>query len=106
MSAHTYVVFSNPAEGRDDEYNRWYNDVHLDEVLQVPGFVSATRHRIEPQDGAEPEYGYVALYQIESDPEPALAELMRRAGSGELQMSDALGGVRTMLVREIARREA
>ena len=34
------IVLSNPVGDRDDEYNRWYDDVHLPDVLSVPGFVA------------------------------------------------------------------
>ena len=27
------IVFSNPFEGKDDEFNEWYDNVHLPEVL-------------------------------------------------------------------------
>ena len=37
---------SLPTGSRDEEFNRWY-DPHLDEILVVPGFVSAQRYRLE-----------------------------------------------------------
>jgi len=38
------VVFSNPVEGKEDEFNEWYDNVHVPELLAVPGMVSATRY--------------------------------------------------------------
>lgn len=57
------VVRSGPAEGREDEFNRWYDEVHLPEILAVPGFVSGRRYRAT----AESEYPYLAVYEIETD---------------------------------------
>ena len=43
------VVYSRPTDpARDDDYNDWYDNVHLREVCEVPGFVSARRY--EPDD--------------------------------------------------------
>jgi hypothetical protein len=36
-----YLVFSNPVEGREDEYNAWYDEVHLPDVQRIPGVVGA-----------------------------------------------------------------
>ncbi|WP_242124024.1 DUF4286 family protein [Sphingobium sp. Sx8-8] len=92
MAEHVFVVLTNPVEGREEEYNRWYDEVHLGEVLDVPGFVAARRYRVAPSAGAV-THRYLALYHIDSDDVAAsMAELNRRAGSGEMQMSDALDG--------------
>src|SRR3546814_7682746 len=47
MKEYVYVVRSNPVTGREDEYNRWYSERHLADVMAVPGFVSARRYRID-----------------------------------------------------------
>jgi len=33
------IVFSNPFEGKDDEFNEWYDNVHLPQVLAMPGVI-------------------------------------------------------------------
>src|SRR5690606_19186746 len=43
---YAYVVLSNPVPGRDQEYNDWYSNRHLADVVAVPGFVSAQRFRL------------------------------------------------------------
>lgn len=103
MPDYQFVVLSNAAEGRDAEFNRWYDEVHLGEVLQVPGFVSAKRYRVRPMGGSQPRHGYMAVYSMRTDdPAATLGELMGRAGRGELNMSDALAGdVETLLVEEL-----
>lgn len=108
MSDYSFVVFTNPAEGRDAEFNRWYDEVHLGEVLQVPGFIGAKRYRVRPTGDAAPRHGYVAIYAMRTDdPAATLGELMRRAEAGELRMSDAMAGdVETLLVEELVSVEA
>jgi hypothetical protein len=109
MADYNFLVFSNPAEGCEDDYNRWYDDLHLGEVVAVPGFVAARRFKVAPTGGGEPpRHRYLAVYEIESDDVGAtLGELAVRAGDGRLRMSDALGEVMTLLYEPMgARRTA
>ena len=60
------VVLTNAVPGEDDEYNEWYTDRHLADVLALDGFVPAQRFEITPVEGAaEPAYRYLAIYEIE-----------------------------------------
>ena len=103
----SFVVFSNPADGREDEYNRWYDEVHLGEVLAIPGFTAARRFRVAHTGSYMPKYRYLAIYEINADdPAPVLADLMERAAGGKLQMSEALGDVQTVLYEQISARNA
>jgi hypothetical protein len=89
MNTHCLIVYSSPTAGLEAEYNSWYNDQHIPDVLRVPGFTGAERYKLPPT-AAEP-IRYVALYQMNTtDPDAALAELTRRAGTPEMIMSDAL----------------
>jgi hypothetical protein len=79
---HQFVVLSNPVDGREDEYNRWYDEVHIHEMVQVPGFVSAQRYRIDPVFVGSPAHRYAALYDMETDdPAATLAELTKAGSS-------------------------
>jgi hypothetical protein len=69
---------------REEDYNTWYDEVHLPELVALDGFVSA--RRLRPVDGDGP---YVALYEIEGDNLQAILENMR-ASARQLHMSDAL----------------
>jgi hypothetical protein len=51
-------VFSSPEH--EAAWNDWYDNVHLPELLSVPGFVTAVRFR---QLGAEGHY--LAMYEID-----------------------------------------
>jgi hypothetical protein len=47
MEKHLFVVFTNAVEGQEDIYNEWYTDVHLKDVLKVPGIVAAQRFKLD-----------------------------------------------------------
>jgi hypothetical protein len=89
MAAHVMVVYTNPVAGKEDEYNEWYNNVHLGEVLQTPGMIAARRFRLVdgPGLGDEPQHSYLAIYEIESDSVRATIKQMLRM---PMNMSDAI----------------
>jgi hypothetical protein len=72
------IVFSRMPDHVDEgEFNHWY-DAHLDEILSIPGFVSAQRFRLEPvvvDEDAGVRYRYLALYELEGDVEQILAAM-------------------------------
>lgn len=89
------VVLSNPSDpSREDEYNEWYDNVHLPEVCDIPGFVGARRYKLSeaglfPVDPAAP--GYLAIYELDSEDLAATCkELGARTVDGRLHLSDAL----------------
>jgi hypothetical protein len=85
------LVFTNAVEGRDDEFNEWYDNVHLAEVVSLPGFVAATRHELaDAQMFPEQSHRYLAIYEYKGDAADALAAL--GAGAATMNMSDALAG--------------
>jgi hypothetical protein len=90
MARYVYAVFSNAVAGKEDEYNRWYTEQHLDDVLRVPGFIAAQRFRLALEDAAAPAQ-HLAIYEMETDdPRKTLAELEARAGTPAMPISPAL----------------
>jgi hypothetical protein len=87
MAKGIFYVESRPSSPeRDEEYNTWYDTVHLAEVVAVEGIVSARRLKPVNDDGA-----YVALYEIEADDLQSVVANMSEAGrSGRFHMSDAM----------------
>jgi hypothetical protein len=96
MAKATLVVLTNPVSPEQDaEYNDWYNNTHLKDVVAVDGFVSAQRFRVVIPDSAaelpKPSHQYLALYQIEADDLDTVAQaLSARAGTDAMQISPAL----------------
>ncbi len=94
MAKHILLVLSNAADGRDEEFNDWYTNVHLTDVLKVEGFVAAQRFRFADaqlrSDQAAP-HRYLAVYEIEAeDVRRPLAALTSGVASGAIPLSETL----------------
>ncbi len=90
-----FLVFSNPVEGRDGEFNEWYDTVHAPEVLAIPGILSAQRFDLEEPDGADaappaPSHRYLTVYEVDGDVGKIMSSLAEAATSGKMTMSDSL----------------
>ena len=108
MARYTFLVFSNPVAGQEEEYNRWYTQQHLGDVLRVPGFVAAQRFKLPQDDPAAPA-PYLAVYEIESgDVQKTLAQLNERAGTSQMLLSPALDvdRVKTFLYEAVCERQS
>jgi hypothetical protein len=65
MAKDVMIVLTNAVAGRDEEFNRWYDERHLADVLNGP-FTAVERFRAaDVEVGAPPPYRYLALYEIE-----------------------------------------
>ena len=92
MAKYVYVVQSNPVPGKEDQYNDWYRNVHLNDVLKVNGFTGAQLFRHRPVDGLPgPELRYMALYDVDTDDlEATVAHNQHLATeTDEMPMTDA-----------------
>lgn len=86
MAKFKMLILSNPVADRDDEFNRWYDDVHLGDVFKVPGVVGAERYRFKSGEG----WKYLAIYDLDcEDPVQVEQELLARAGSEAMPLSEA-----------------
>jgi hypothetical protein len=98
MTAYALVVMSNPAEGREDEYNDWYTNRHLPDVLNVDGFVAAQRFKVA-DEAADIPFKYCAIYQVETeDLASTMAALQSRAGTEAMPLSTAMEQKLTLTV--------
>lgn len=93
MSKYVFVVLTNATGGRDDEFNEWYNNQHIPDVLKIPGFVAAQRFSLAgaEMEGATSPWRYLALYDLDTDDlAGALKELGARVGTPAMVMSETL----------------
>jgi hypothetical protein len=99
MPSYKMVVMSRPTEGREDEYNDWYQNVHLRELVALQGFKSAQRFRLARslvEGQADP---YLSVYEIETDDIDAVLQNLRStAEQGRITMSDSLDLAHTSAV--------
>ena len=86
------VVLTNPVEGREDEYNDWYTNTHLADVLAVEGFEAAQRFEFVPSGLSEDApYRYLAIYEVdENSKEAAEKALLETAGGPAMPLSKAM----------------
>ena len=80
MPRYKMLVLSRPVEGREDEFNEWYQHTHLKQIVAIPGFVSAQRFKMASNMRGESAWPYAAIYEIETDDiEAARREMETRA---------------------------
>ena len=98
MPTSVFVVHTNAVEGDDEEFNAWYNDTHLGDIVAVPGITRARRYvpaaaanQALKDQGFTPLEGfdYLAIYEIEGDPEAAITA-MNAAVSAGMHISSTL----------------
>ncbi len=53
-------------ESREAEFNKWYDEVHVPDVMATPGIVRANRYMSE-ELGSYEAGKYLAVYEIETD---------------------------------------
>jgi len=111
------LVFSNPTSPQQEaEYNEWYTNKHLADVVALPGIVGATRYKMEKAVGLDgiptSAHSYLAIYEIEGDSveamEAAKQALADGMAKGTVDVSPALDGtaLQTDFVRQITDRVA
>ena len=109
------LVFSSATSPEQDaEYNEWYNNKHLQDVVALPGIVGATRYKLEKKVGLDgiPVSGseYLAIYEIEGDSveamESAKQALAEGLEKGTVDVSPALDftSLQTDFARQITER--
>ena len=103
MPKYNLIALTNALDGREDEFNDWYTNVHLADVLKLPGVVAAQRFRMsDTQHRAGPfDYGYMAVYEIEiDDVSTTLAALKAVSGTEQMPLSPALDPQRMVWIME------
>lgn len=83
------VVYTTCSAGRDAEFNRWYDEVHIPEVLAVGPFRRARRYRLPSAQFMPQTHTYLALYEFRGSAADAIAAL--NEASKKFQMSDTMG---------------
>ena len=69
---------------KEAEFNAWYNDIHLPDVLETKGFLAATRYRIK--EFKKGRGTYLTLYEIESDDIRETMRIRREKAAREVEM--------------------
>ena len=87
------VVFTNAVEGRDEDFNDWYQNTHLKQIVSIKSFVKAQRFRFQANivPGSADPSRYMAIYDIETDDiGAALGAMGELAASGRMPLPDSM----------------
>jgi len=93
MPKHILVAMTNAVEGRDDEFNDWYTNQHLHDVVKAPGIVAAQRFVLDDTQRYKGPYAfkYLAIYEIESDDvQPVIDYIGEVIGTDAMPVSTAM----------------
>ena len=68
MARYLLFAFSDCKDpSREDEFNDWYSNMHVPDMLEVPGMISATRWVSAHKDLEGEQRKYLAMYELETD---------------------------------------
>lgn len=90
--SHIYLLFTKVNEGREVDFDRWYDTVHIPEMLtRCKGFVAAQRFRLcdVQRPGSMPEHTHLCVYEIEGDPRESLSSMDVQAARPDWARTDA-----------------
>ena len=79
------VVMMEVDQGHEEEFHRWYNDEHLPERLEIPGYVSARRFKLQEGEGV---LEYLCIWELE-DASPLESELYKSQRARPSKLRDA-----------------
>jgi hypothetical protein len=83
---YTLIVYTSPVEGREDDYNAWYDGTHLTEFSALPGVISGRRFKVAGDGKAQ----YAAVYELSAHPDEVMAAMNAGVKDGTVHMTDAL----------------
>ncbi|HEY0246647.1 MAG TPA: hypothetical protein VGC45_00160 [Gryllotalpicola sp.] len=87
---HIFMALTNPIEGREDEFNAWYDQEHVPDVVAVECYRSGRRFKLENTAGAPAPWKYLSLYRFEGSV-PRMHELLGEASDRhETTMTEAI----------------
>lgn len=74
----TYILIrSNPLPGKEAEYNAWYDNVHLPEMLQIEGVKAYQRFALAKDQMNDKAQSHKYLIRLEIDSENIPATIAR-----------------------------
>ncbi|MGR8946636.1 MAG: hypothetical protein ACU84Q_01220 [Gammaproteobacteria bacterium] len=86
---HLVVVLTEPTDGREDEFNDYYENIHLDEVIETTGWKSAQRFKLVDEQGRSCPLPYLAVYEVQADNSQEILEGLN-ATRREREQSESL----------------
>jgi hypothetical protein len=101
MARFLFLAHTNVVDGKETEFNRWYDAEHIPDVLRTPGFVAAQRFRASDHQmrADHVEHRYLTVYEIEAASlDEAISAFGKQAASGGIRMSDSVDAAGARMV--------
>jgi hypothetical protein len=94
---HRYVmlVFANPIPGKEAEFNDWYTNTHMGDLVQLQGWMGAQRFRLVTNVQPRPSqagytHGYLIIWDLEeTDANAALGRMTAAIAGGKSRLGAA-----------------
>jgi hypothetical protein len=84
------LALTNSVPGREAEFNKWYDEVHVKDLVAVPGIGAAQRYRVvAAKDLPVAPYDYLTIYRTDVPLSEVVANMA--ASRDQRVISDALG---------------
>ncbi|MET0179738.1 MAG: hypothetical protein ABW194_04570 [Novosphingobium sp.] len=91
MARFRMIMLSQALPGREADYESWYDDIHIPDMLQVPGCVAAQRFRVVKDVLGKTSYPYCTIYEFEADSaDAAMGAMFGAMQAGKVRMSDTV----------------
>jgi hypothetical protein len=91
MAKSVLIAYSTPNEGREQDFNDWYENKHIGQVREaVPAITTVTRYRTVDPTGKSNAIRYVAVYEIDGPAGEAAAQLGAAGQAGRLDPTDTM----------------
>ncbi|MGY1743580.1 MULTISPECIES: hypothetical protein [unclassified Blastococcus] len=92
MAEGLFIAYSSAVPGKDAEYEKWYEEVHVPDVrAAIPSITAVHRYRQVDLTGAGGGPRYVAVYELgDADVAKAATQLGEAGASGRLRMTDTI----------------
>lgn len=71
------VVMMQVAPEDEEIFNRWYDEEHLLERLEIPGYISARRFKLEEGTGTDGMLNFLCIWELE-DASPLQSEMYQQ----------------------------
>jgi len=95
LHRYAMLVFANPIPGREAEFNDWYSNTHMGDLVQLQGWMGAQRFRIVTNVQPRPSaagyaHGYLIIWDLEeTEPMKALSRMTDAIAGGKSRLGAA-----------------
>ena len=90
------TVMAKAMPGQVEALAKWYDEIHIPDLLAVPGLTSAERHTVmtlKSPDGT-PAWDFMLIYGLEGDPMAVLGNMAK----AQIALSDLMDSTLTLSV--------